>query len=79
LSGGNFAGRLVERLGTKSDLINAATAQTLPATDVPSLCEEAVLLRKVADQVAWHDSVKANDSVTPGIIEKIANEGADCI
>lgn len=33
----NFAGRLVKRLGAKSDLIDAATAQTLPAADVPSL------------------------------------------
>ncbi len=37
MSEGNFAGRLVERLGAKSDLIDAATAQTLPAADVPSL------------------------------------------
>jgi acyl-CoA synthetase (AMP-forming)/AMP-acid ligase II len=37
LSAGNFAGRLVERLGAKSDLIDAATAQTFPAAAVPSL------------------------------------------
>lgn len=33
----NFAGRLVERLGPNSDLTDAATGQTLPATDVPGL------------------------------------------
>jgi acyl-CoA synthetase (AMP-forming)/AMP-acid ligase II len=33
----NFAGRLVERLGNSSDLIDAATGQTFPATDVPGL------------------------------------------
>ena len=33
----NFAGRLVERLGDSSDLIDAATGQTIPAKDVPSL------------------------------------------
>jgi acyl-CoA synthetase (AMP-forming)/AMP-acid ligase II len=33
----NFAGRLVERLGKNSDLIDAATGQTFPATDVPGL------------------------------------------
>jgi len=32
----NFAGRLVERLGNNSDLIDAATGQTFPATDVPA-------------------------------------------
>jgi acyl-CoA synthetase (AMP-forming)/AMP-acid ligase II len=34
---GNFASRLLERLGRKSDLIDAAIAQTIPAADVPSL------------------------------------------
>jgi acyl-CoA synthetase (AMP-forming)/AMP-acid ligase II len=33
----NFAGRLVERLGNSSNLIDAATGQTFPATDVPGL------------------------------------------
>ena len=33
--------------------------------------EEAALLREVAHQVAWHDSVNANGSVTPGIMEKM--------
>jgi acyl-CoA synthetase (AMP-forming)/AMP-acid ligase II len=33
----NFAGRLVERLGNGSDLIDAATGQTFPAADVPGL------------------------------------------
>jgi acyl-CoA synthetase (AMP-forming)/AMP-acid ligase II len=33
----NFAGRLVERQGKNSDLIDAATGQIFPATDVPSL------------------------------------------
>jgi acyl-CoA synthetase (AMP-forming)/AMP-acid ligase II len=34
-SEGNFAGRLVERLSANSDLIDAATGETLHATDVP--------------------------------------------
>jgi len=33
----NFAGRLVERLGNSSDLIDAATEQTFPSTNVPGL------------------------------------------
>lgn len=33
----NFAGRLVKRLGETSDLIDATTGQTFPATDVPGL------------------------------------------
>ena len=33
----NFAGRLVERLGDSSDLIDATTGQTFPATDVSGL------------------------------------------
>ena len=33
----NFAGRLVERLGKNSDLIDAATGQTFPAKHVPGL------------------------------------------
>jgi acyl-CoA synthetase (AMP-forming)/AMP-acid ligase II len=33
----NFAGRLVDRLGENSDLIDAATGQSFPAIDVPSL------------------------------------------
>ncbi len=33
----NFAGRLVERLGNNSDLIDAATGQAFAAEDVPSL------------------------------------------
>ena len=33
----NFAGRLVERLGKNSDLIDAATGQRFAAADVPSL------------------------------------------
>jgi acyl-CoA synthetase (AMP-forming)/AMP-acid ligase II len=33
----NFAGRLVNRLGENSDLIDAATGQSFPATDVPGL------------------------------------------
>jgi len=32
----NFAGRLVERLGANSDLVDAATGQTIRAADVPS-------------------------------------------
>ena len=33
----NFAGRLVERLGVNSDLVDAATGQAFPAADVPRL------------------------------------------
>jgi acyl-CoA synthetase (AMP-forming)/AMP-acid ligase II len=33
----NFAARLVERLGSGSDLVDAATAETIPAADVPRL------------------------------------------
>lgn len=33
----NFAGRLVQRLGKNSDLIDAATGEVFPAADVPSL------------------------------------------
>lgn len=33
----NFARRLVERLGKSSDLVDAATGQTFPAAEVPSL------------------------------------------
>ena len=33
----NFAGRLVQRLGKNSHLIDAATGETLPAADVPGL------------------------------------------
>jgi len=33
----NFAGRLVERLGKHSDLVEAANGQTVPAADVPRL------------------------------------------
>jgi acyl-CoA synthetase (AMP-forming)/AMP-acid ligase II len=33
----NFAGRLVQRLGKNSDLIDAATGQKFPAADVPGL------------------------------------------
>ena len=34
---GNFAGRIVQRLGEKSCLINAATGQTLSGGDLPNL------------------------------------------
>jgi hypothetical protein len=34
---GNFAGRIVQRLGEKSCLINAATGQTLSGRDLPNL------------------------------------------
>jgi len=33
----NFAGRLIQRLGKNSDLVDAATGQTFPASDVPAL------------------------------------------
>ncbi len=36
-SDGNFAGRLVERLGKNSELIDAAADEMLPAADVPGL------------------------------------------